>query len=63
MKTSLRDTEKNEAVKLAAALLGRMGGMAGTGKAKARPSEVCRAAINKRWEAYRKDKQAKKQAD
>lgn len=63
MKTSLRDTEKTEAVKLAAALLGRMGGMAGTGKAKARPSEVCRAAINKRWEAYRKDKQAKKQAD
>ena len=62
MKTSLRDTEKTEAVKLAAALLGRMGGMAGTGKAKARPSEVCRAAINKRWEAYRKDKQAKKQS-
>lgn len=63
MKTSLRDTEKNEAVKEAARILGRMGGLAGTGKAKARPSEVCRAAINKRWDAYRKDKNAKKLAD
>jgi AP-2 complex subunit mu-1 len=33
---------------------------AGTGKAKARPSEVCRAAVNKRWDAYRKDKMARR---
>ena len=62
MKTKLRDTEKNEAVGLArkaaseaARLLGRLGGMAGTGDAKRRPSEVCRAAVNKRWDAYRKE--------
>jgi hypothetical protein len=62
MKTKLRDQEKNEAVaqarqavKDAARILGRLGGMAGTGDAKRRPSEVCRAAVNKRWEAYRKE--------
>jgi hypothetical protein len=62
MKTKLRDQEKNEAVaharqavKDAARILGRLGGMAGTGDAKRRPSEVCRAAVNKRWEAYRQE--------
>lgn len=62
MKTKLRDQEKNEAVaqarqavKDAARILGRLGGMAGTGDAKRRPSEVCRAAVNKRWDAYRKE--------
>lgn len=62
MRTKLRDQEKNEAVaqarqavKDAARILGRLGGMAGTGDAKRRPSEVCRAAVNKRWEAYRQE--------
>jgi hypothetical protein len=59
MKSSLRDTEKNEAVKEAARILGRMGGLAGTGKSKARPSDVCRAAVNKRWDAYRKEQRNK----
>jgi hypothetical protein len=69
MKKTLRDTEKDEAikiqkeaVKLAAQMLGRLGGMAGKGEAKARPSEVCRAAVNKRWDAYRKDKTARRSA-
>jgi len=60
MKKSLRDTEKTEAqkeaIRKAAKILGRMGGMAGTGEAKRRPSEVCRAAVNKRWDAYRLQK-------
>jgi hypothetical protein len=62
MRTKLRDQEKTEAVaqakqavKDAARILGRLGGMAGTGDAKRRPSEVCRAAVNKRWDAYRKE--------
>jgi len=57
MKKSLRDTEKteaqHEAIKRAARILGRMGGLAGTGDSKRRPAEVCRAAVNKRWDAYR----------
>jgi len=37
-------------------MLGRMGGLAGKGDSKRRPSEVCRAAVNKRWDAYRLQK-------
>ena len=65
MKKSLRDQEKTDAlagidIKQAARLLGHLGGKAGTGKAKARPSEVCRAAVNKRWDAYRKEKMSRR---
>jgi len=42
-----------DARRLAARILGRIGGMAGKGASKRRPSEVCRAAVNKRWAAYR----------
>jgi hypothetical protein len=50
------DTEKTQAIREAAKILGRIGGMAGRGDAKRRPSEVCRAAVLKRWENYRKNK-------
>lgn len=49
-----KNSDEMKALKEAARLLGRMGGMAGTGKAKARPSDVCRKAVMKRWEAWRK---------
>lgn len=42
-----------DARRLAARILGRLGGMAGKGESKRRPSEMCRAAVNKRWAAYR----------
>lgn len=65
MKKSLRNQELNDAisnidVKMAARLLGQLGGKAGRGDAKRRPSEVCRAAVNKRWEAYRKQKMSRR---
>lgn len=37
----------------AAVALGRKGGKAGTGKAKARSSEAARAAVLRRWEKHR----------
>ena len=37
----------------AAVSLGRLGGAAGTGKAKARTSEQARAAVAARWAKYR----------
>lgn len=37
----------------AAVALGRKGGKAGSGKAKARTSEQARAAVLKRWENHR----------
>lgn len=49
-----KNADELKALKEAARLLGRMGGKAGTGKAKARPSEVCRRAVMKRWDAWRK---------
>ena len=49
---------KLAARKLAAQILGRLGGKAGRGAAKRRSSEHCRAAVNKRWEAYRARKAA-----
>jgi hypothetical protein len=65
MKKTLRDQEKNDAlagidIKMAARLLGQLGGKAGRGDAKRRPSEVCRAAVNKRWDAYRKEKMSRR---
>jgi len=44
--------------------LGRLGGLAGTGKAKARKvtSEQARAAVAARWAKYRKQKAADKKA-
>lgn len=56
MNKEQQDTEKTQAIKEAAKILGRIGGMAGRGDCKRRPSEVCRAAVLKRWEAYRKNK-------
>lgn len=37
--------------------IGKKGGKAGTGKAKARDPEKMRAAVNKRWEKHRKQKE------
>ena len=37
----------------AAAALGRLGGLAGRGKSKARSSEQARAAVNARWAKVR----------
>lgn len=56
MNKEQHDTEKTQAIKEAARILGRIGGMAGRGEAKRRPSEVCRAAVQKRWAEYRKAK-------
>lgn len=56
MNKEQHDTEKDQAIKEAAKILGRIGGMAGRGDAKRRPSEVCRAAVLKRWAEYRKAK-------
>lgn len=56
MNQEQHNTEKTQAIKEAARILGRIGGMAGRGDSKRRPSEVCRAAVLKRWEAYRKQK-------
>jgi hypothetical protein len=42
----------------AAAIMGRKGGKAGTGKAKARTSEQARKAVAVRWEKYRREKGA-----
>lgn len=68
MEKNIRDAEKNdiiknatvsqEALRAAAAIMGRMGGRAGRGDAKRRSPEVCRAAVAKRWEAYRKQKES-----
>lgn len=44
--------------KLAAQILGRLGGKADRGAAKRRSSEQCRAAVDKRWAAYRARKAA-----
>lgn len=44
--------------KLATQILGRLGGKAGRGAAKCRPSEHCHVDVNKRWEAYRARKAA-----
>ena len=56
MEKKHRDTEQRNALREAARIMGAIGGRAGRGDAKRRPSEVCRAAILKRWEAYRKKK-------
>lgn len=68
MEKNIRESEKTdiiknatvsqEALRAAAAIMGRMGGRAGRGDAKRRPSDVCRAAVAKRWEAYRKQKES-----
>lgn len=73
MEKNIRDTEKNniiktasvnnEALRAAAAIMGRIGGKAGRGDAKRRSPEICRAAVAKRWEAYRKQKELDKQAN
>lgn len=56
MDKNTRNSEQRNALREAARTMGRIGGKAGKGDAKRRPSEVCRAAILKRWEAYRKAK-------
>ena len=40
----------------AAQALGRLGGKAGRGKTKARPSAVARAAVNARWKSQKRRK-------
>ena len=44
--------------KLAARILGRLGGKAGRGASKRCSSAQCRAAVNKRWSVYRARKAA-----
>jgi len=68
MEKNIRDAEKNdiiknatvsqEALRAAAAIMGRMGGRAGRGDVKRRTPEQCRAAVAKRWDAYRKQKES-----
>ena len=43
----------------AAVTLGRLGGKAGTGKAKARTSEQARAAVAARWEKVKRKPKTK----
>ena len=62
MEKKHRDTEQRNALREAARIMGRIGGQSGKGDAKRRPSEVCRAAILKRWEAYRATKALKPKA-
>ncbi|MGD1090055.1 MAG: hypothetical protein ABR955_15230 [Verrucomicrobiota bacterium] len=52
----------NEKINRAAQALGRLGGKAGTGKAKARTSEQARAAVMARWNKVkaRKSRKVKK---
>lgn len=56
MNKELHDQEKNDAVKEAARIMGSIGGKSGRGEAKRRPSEICRMAVAKRWDNYRKRK-------
>lgn len=53
MNSENKDEEKIQAIREAAKILGKLGGMSGRGDCKRRPSDVCRAAVLKRWEAYR----------
>ena len=57
MNSEFRNNEKIQAIKEAARILARIGGMSGKGEAKRRPSEMCRAAVLKRWENHRKNKE------
>jgi len=63
MNSEFRNQERDQAIKEAARILGRIGGQAGRGEAKRRPSEVCRAAVLKRWAEYRKNKIESTQID
>lgn len=45
-----------EAVRNYLSQIGKKGGKAGTGKAKARDPEKMRAAVNKRWAKHREEK-------
>jgi hypothetical protein len=63
MNSEHKNIEKIDAIKEAARILGRIGGMGGEidpvskkRLSKRRPSDMCRAAVLKRWEAYRKQK-------
>ena len=49
----MREGETMKRKNPAAGSLGRKGGKAGTGKAKARSSEAARSAVLKRWEKQR----------
>lgn len=62
MEKIYRNSEQRNALREAARIMGSIGGKAGRGDSKRRPSEVCRAAILKRWEAYRKTKALKPQS-
>ena len=56
MDKTKRTSEQQDALKAAARIMGSIGGKAGRGESKRRSSDICRAAILKRWEAYRKAK-------
>ena len=70
MNKQLKDQEKDDALKSAAAsivndnnaireaarLMGGIGGRSGRGDSKRRDSEMCRQAVAKRWENYRRRK-------
>lgn len=47
---------REDLLKQAARLMGAIGGRSGTGDAKRRPSEMCKQAVAKRWENYRRRK-------
>lgn len=50
------ELSKDDLLKQAARLMGAIGGRSGTGDAKRRSTEVCRQAVAKRWENYRRRK-------
>jgi len=52
MKSDLRKQELKDAIKLAASILGGIGGRNGKGSSKRRSRSVYQAAANARWEAY-----------
>lgn len=63
MDNQLKKQELNDALKNvelsreeAARILGSIGGRSGRGDAKRRPSEMCRQAVAKRWDNYRRRK-------
>lgn len=54
----ISELTKDDLLKQAARLMGAIGGRSGTGDAKRRPAEMCRQAVAKRWENYRRRKAA-----
>lgn len=59
----VNDITKDDLLKQAARLMGAIGGRSGTGDAKRRSPDMCRQAVAKRWENYRRRKAAGTQGE